>query len=99
MTIAEMSGGLCQSVSHDLKDTWAKSSGIAADFLLYLAADHGKLRGGGTLDGTLGGTLCGTLGGTLIVFTPPRAPAPRARPAPASRQAISALSARRARTG
>ncbi|XP_034255054.1 myosin light chain kinase, smooth muscle-like [Thrips palmi] len=40
MTIAEMSGGLCQSVMHDLKDTWAKSGGLAADFLLYLAADH-----------------------------------------------------------
>ena len=43
MTISEDLGNVChQSVMHDLKDTWAKSGGLASDFLLYLAADHGK---------------------------------------------------------
>lgn len=44
MTISEGGGDVChQSMMHDLKDTWAKSCGLASDFLLYLAADHGKI--------------------------------------------------------
>ncbi len=42
MTITQGDSDVC-NLSHDLKDTWAKSHGFASEFLLYLAADHGKL--------------------------------------------------------